>query len=149
MSEDRPLVLQQGNRSQSQFSRSWEELTVILLVSIFSIGPGRYVPYMINIIVIRIIIIILQIFAISLFIQTVFPLRPPFQTHSSSHIYISLLTSRLLLIGGGGGYRNKLPTQKFFPYLAFPSLGSGGREGGGGAGAHTAVSPLLLWLSLW
>lgn len=91
-------------------------------------GPGRSVPYVINIIVI-VIIIILQVFARSLFIQTVFPPRLPFQTHPSSHIYKYLLTSRSLLIGGGGGYRNKPLTQKFFSYCTFPLI-RGWEKGG-------------------
>lgn len=83
----------------------------------------------------------------SLFIQTVFPPRPLFPTHI---IYMYLLTSRSLLTGAEGGSRNKppAPPRSSLPTARSPARRREGRVGGG-AGVHTAVSPLLLWLSLW
>lgn len=71
--------MQQGNRSQSQFSPGAGKNSEQSLLGSILIDPGRPIPYVINIIVIIIImIIILQVFAGSLFIQTVFPPRPPY-----------------------------------------------------------------------
>lgn len=84
--------------------------------------PGRSVPYMINTIIISFIIIILQVFARSLFTRTIFPLSPLSKPTPRPTSTLSLLTSKSPLIGGGGGYRNKPPRPKFFPYRAFPSV---------------------------
>lgn len=123
-------------------------------ISILSTGPGRPGPFRIYSVVIIITIIIITLESR----PQVFSSKPPFHSgllskptpRPKSTRY--RLSSRSLLTGGEGGYRNKPPTRQFCPYRAFPPARGGGggrRKGGGGAGAHTAVSPLLLWLSLW
>ena len=78
----------------------------------------------------------------------VFSSKPSFHPGLFSQpacIYIHLRISRSLLTGAEGGSRNKPPARP-----AVPSPARGGKAGvGGEAGVHTAVSPLLLWLSLW
>lgn len=110
-SEDRPLVLQQGNGSQPQGSRSWGETQHSLLASLLSAGPGRrHAPSMTNTIVTRIIIIILQVFARKSFLSS----KPSAhlgllsKPHPTSTETFSL-PGHFSLEEGGGGYRIKTP----------------------------------------
>lgn len=148
-SEDRPLVLQQGNRSQSQSSPgAGKNSGQCLPVSRFSTGPGRpyrawfshhryqdHLRYPAS-------LCQKSLHPKRLSTQASFP-NPPLARKRQT----SSLPGHFSLEGEQGTEASPPPGRSSPARLA-PCQGWG-KRGGGGAGAHTAVSPLLLWLSLW